>query len=230
MKRAASKRALKGKTSTKKPIRVAVLNTDPLRVEGFRSLFGSQKEFFLRPSTMPGSVQALDDDVVLLTINRGTPFYSAMSALKAVRPAVRIIVTGPGNKDEDILRAIAAGAKGYVPEDAPLSDFKQAIRAVHSGSVWAPGRILGLFIERTTASTTTRKTKASDGRVISRRQCQVLSLLAVGSSNKEIAKSLGLKERTVKAHVAELLRKIGAPNRIALSVHPLTHTLLATNR
>jgi DNA-binding NarL/FixJ family response regulator len=63
--------------------------------------------------------------------------------------------------------------------------------------------------------------------MISNRQRQVLSLLAVGSSNREIAKELGLTERTVKAHVAELLRKIGAPNRIALSVHPLTHTLLA---
>jgi len=51
----------------------------------------------------------------------------------------------------------------------------------------------------------------------------------VGSSNREIAKDLGLTERTVKAHVAGLLQKIGAPNRIALSVHPLTHTLLATN-
>jgi len=229
MKPAARKRVLK-KLAVKKPIRVAVLESDPLRFVGFRALFDSEAEFHLRPSTVPTVLNALDDDVVLLTTNRGTSFYSAMSALKAVRPGVRIIVTGPGSKDEDILRAIAAGAKGYIPDDASPTDFKQAIRVVHSGSVWAPGRVLGTFIERVTASTTTRQIRPHDGQMLSRRQRQVLGLLAVGSSNKEIAEELGLAERTVKAHVAELLRKIGAPNRIALSVHPLTHTLLAMVR
>jgi len=213
----------------KEPIRVAVLEGDPLRFVGFRALFGSQPEFRVRSSTVPMILKALDDDVVLMTSSRGAAFYSAMSGLKAVRPSVRIIVTGPGGNDEDILRAIAAGAKGYIPEDASPAEFRQAIRLVHGGEVWAPRRVLANFIERVTASAT-RQTKPRDGQMLSRRQRQVLGLLAVGSSNREIAKDLGLTERTVKAHVAELLRKIGAPNRIALSVHPLTHTLLATGR
>jgi DNA-binding NarL/FixJ family response regulator len=207
--------------------RVAVLEGDPLQFVGFRALFGSQSEFRVRSSTVPMILRTLDDDVVLMTSSRGTAFYSAMSGLKAVRPSVRIIVTGPGGNDEDILRAIAAGAKGYIPEDASPAEFKQAIRLVHSGEVWAPRRVLAAFIERVTASAA-RQTKP-DRQMISRRQRQVLALLAVGSSNREIAKDLGLTERTVKAHVAGLLQKIGAPNRIALSVHPLTHTLLATN-
>jgi len=178
---------------------------------------------------VPMILKALDDDVVLMTSSRGAAFYSAMSGLKAVRPSVRIIVTGPGGNDEDILRAIAAGAKGYIPEDASPAEFKQAIRLVHGGEVWAPRRVLANFIERVTASAT-RQIKPRDGQMLSRRQRQVLGLLAVGSSNREIAKDLGLTERTVKAHVAGLLRKIGAPNRIALSVHPLTHTLLASGR
>jgi DNA-binding NarL/FixJ family response regulator len=227
MKFVAKKRALND-SAVKKPIRVAVLESDPLRFEGLRALFGSEGEFCLRFATLPAVLTALDDDVVLLTANRGTSFYSAMSALKAVRPAVRVIVTGSGSQDEDILLAVAAGAKGYVGEDAPLMDFKHAIRAVHSGSVWVPGKVLGTFIERVTASTRTHQIGLHDSNALSRRQRQVLGLLAVGSSNKEIAKELGLSERTIKAHVAELLRKIGAPNRIALSVHPLTRTLLST--
>jgi len=214
----------------KEPIRVAVLESDPLRFVGFRALFGTGAEFHVRSSTVPLVLKALEDDVVLMTRNRGAAFYSAMSALKTVRPSVRIIVTGPDGNDEDILRAIAAGAKGYVADDASAAIFKQAIRAVHSGSVWAPRRVLATFIERVTASTTARHVKSQDGPLVSFRQRQVLGFLAVGSSNREIAKELGLTERTVKAHVAELLRKIGAPNRIALSVHPLTHTLLAMGR
>ena len=217
------------KPAVREPIRVAVLEGDPLRFVGFRALFGSQAEFRVRSSTVPMILKALDDDVVLMTSSRGAAFYSAMSGLKAVRPSVRIIVTGPGGNDEDILRAIAAGAKGYIAEDASPAEFKQAIRLVHGGEVWAPRRVLANFIERVTASAT-RQMKPRDGQMLSRRQRQVLGLLAVGSSNREIAKDLGLTERTVKAHVAELLRKIGAPNRIALSVHPLTHTLLATGR
>jgi len=232
---AVKKKSTARKPATKKPpardpIRVAVLETDPLRVVGFHAIFGSQAEFRVRSSTVPMILRELDDDVVLMTSSRGAAFYSALSALKAVRPGVRIIVTGPGRNDEEILRAIAAGAKGYVPEDASPAHFKQAIRLVHSGSVWAPRRVLATFIERVTASTAARQIKPHNGQMISRRQRQVLGLLAVGSSNREIAAELGLKERTVKAHVGELLRKIGAPNRIALSVHPITHTLLAIDR
>ena len=222
-----TKAPAKKKSAPREPIRVAVLESDPLRFVGFRALFGSSSEFIVRSSSVPLILKALDDDVVLMTRNRGSAFYSGMLALKAVRPTVRIIVTGPGSNDEDILRAIAAGAKGYVPDDAPPAIFKKAIRVVHSGSVWVPRRILAMFIERVTAATAVRQVKPREGHVISRRQQQVLALLAVGKSNREIAGELGLAERTAKAHVAELLRKIGAPNRIALSVHPLTHNLLA---
>ncbi len=224
------KRPAVRKPAAKEPIRVAVLESDPLRFVGYRALFGSGAEFHVRSSTVPLVLKALDDDVVLMTRNRGAAFYSAMSALKTVRPTVRIIVTGPDGNDEDILRAISAGAKGYIPDDASPAVFRQAIRVVHSGSVWAPRRVLATFIERVTQSTTARRLKPRDGQLISHRQRQVLGFLAVGSSNREIATELGLTERTVKAHVAELLRKIGAPNRIALSVHPLTHTLLAVGR
>jgi len=220
------KRPSSRKAAAKDPIRVSVLESDPLRFIGLRALFGSGAEFHVRSSTIPMILKALDDDVVLMTRNRGAAFYSAMTALKSVRPGVRIIVTGGGN-DEDILRAIMAGAKGYVPDDAGPSEFKQAIRAVHGGSVWAPRRVLAMFIERVTTSSMARSSETNDGPTISSRQRQVLGLLAVGSSNREVAKELGLSERTVKAHVAELLRKVGAPNRIALSVHPLTHALLS---
>jgi len=236
MKRAKKKTKTKTKPLAKKkataeePIRVAVLESDPLRFVGFRALFGGGAEFHIRSSTVPLILKALEDDVVLMTRNRGAGFYSAMTALKTVRPSVRIIVTGPHGSDEDILRAISAGAKGYIPDDATAATFRQAIRVVHSGEVWAPRRVLATFIERVTASTSAREIKTQDGPLISRRQRQVLGFLAVGSSNREIAEELGLSERTVKAHVAELLRKIGAPNRIALSVHPLTHTLLAVGK
>ncbi len=106
----------------------------------------------IRACTVPSILSSPEDDVILMTSSGGAAFYAAMSALKAVRPSVRIIVTGAGTSDEEILRAIAAGAKGYIAEDATPEEFTQAIRVVHSGSVWAPRRVLSMFIERATAS------------------------------------------------------------------------------
>ena len=86
--------------------------------------------------------------------------------------------------------------------------------------------MLATFIERSTASA--RKVQPQTDDKISDREREVLRLLVSGCSNREIAGELGIEERTVKAHVAQLLRKVGVQNRIALSVHAVTHSLLST--
>ena len=65
-------------------------------------------------------------------------------------------------------------------------------------------------------------------RLIPLRDAEVLEMLVAGRSNKEIGSALGIEERTVKAHVAKLMRKVGVQNRIALSVHAITHSLVTT--
>ena len=213
------------KPAIKSPIHIAVVESDPLRFLGFRTILASEPDFQVRASTVASLLKFPNEDVVLMTANRGASFYAAMSAFKSVRPAVRILVTGPGNDDEDILRALLAGAKGYICEDAPAAEFIQAIRVVHSASVWAPRRVLSLFIDRVTASS--RKAPQDEDR-ISEREREVLRLLVAGRSNREIGQQLKIEERTVKAHVAQLMRKVGVQNRIALSVHAVTHSLLSS--
>ena len=77
------------------------------------------------------------------------------------------------------------------------------------------------------ATAATRKQQPSNEGKISDRELEVLRLLVSGCSNGEIADELGIGERTVKAHIAQLLRKVGVQNRIALSVHAVTHSLLS---
>jgi DNA-binding NarL/FixJ family response regulator len=179
----------------------------------------------VRSGTVASVLEGPEDELVLMTTNRGSAFYAGMSALKAARPEIRIIVTGAGSRDEDVLRAVSAGAKGYVSEDASADEFKKAIREVHAGSVWIPRRVLARFIERATISA--RRVEPRSEARISDREREVLRLLVSGCSNREIANELGIIERTVKAHVAQLLRKVGVTNRIALSVHAVTHSLLS---
>ena len=206
-------------------IRIAVVESDPLRFVGFRALFDSEPDFELVSAALPDISVMQDIDLVLLGNRSGQNLFDVMASLKAVRPDLKIIVTGAGMDEETILKAIASGAKGYVDEAASAAEFVQAIRIVHQGSVWAPRRVLSMFIERVSSS---------PGRIFpagrvtfTDREKEVLEMLVAGRSNKEIGAALGIEERTVKAHVAKLMRKVGVQNRIALSVHAITHSLVA---
>jgi DNA-binding NarL/FixJ family response regulator len=220
MKAVATKTALAKKT----PIRIAVVESDPLRFVGFRALFDNETDFELVSASLPDISVLQGIDLILLGNRNGQNLFDVMASLKATRPDLRIIVTGSGMDEESVLKAIASGAKGYVDEAAAPAEFVQAIRVVNDGSVWAPRKVLSMFIERV-SSAPGRIFPA--GRVtFTDREKEVLEMLVAGRSNKEIGSALGIEERTVKAHVAKLMRKVGVQNRIALSVHAITHSLV----
>ncbi len=214
--------------TVKKPrIRIAVVESDPLRLVGFRSLFDSQPDLSMVGATLAELATSDDVDLVLLGSRGGQNLFDLMASLKVSRPDLRIIVTGSGTDDETILKALAAGAKGYVDEAASPDEFVMAIRMVFQGSVWAPRRVISLFIERV-ASAPGRFFPGGGRGTFTDREKEVLELLVAGRSNKEIGAALGIEERTVKAHVAKLMRKVGVRNRIALSVHAITNSLVAS--
>jgi len=208
----------------KPKIRIAVIEPDPLRLVGFRALFDTEPDFELVAATTQSVVTEPQIDLAMLGSHGTQNLFDLMAGLKAARPGLRILVSGSGVDDETILKALAAGAKGYVDEAATPEEFVQAIRIVFQGSVWAPRRVLSTFIERVTTS---------PGRIFpagrvtfTDRERDVLEMLVAGRSNKEIGSALGIEERTVKAHVAKLMRKVGVQNRIALSVYAITHNLV----
>src|SRR5512141_535865 len=213
-------------TSKKPKINIAVIESDPLRFVGFRALFDAEPDLELVSSTIAELSSRKDVDLVLLGSRNGQNLFDLMASLKAARPDLRIIVTGTGADDEAILKAIAAGAKGYLVEAASPEEFVMAMRIVNQGSVWAPRRVLSIFLER---GTTSPGRIFPAGRVtFTDREKDVLEMLVAGRSNKEIGSALGIEERTVKAHVAKLMRKVGVQNRIALSVHAITHSLVTS--
>jgi len=213
----------------KKPmIHIAVVDSDPLRFIGLRSLFDSEPDLELSAASLEELPRLQNVDLVLLgnRASGGGSVFDVMASMKAARPDLRIIVTGTGADDEAILKALAAGAKGFVDEAAIPAEFVQAIRVVHQGSVWAPRRVMSIFIDRVTSSP---GKIFPAGRVsFTDREKEVLELLVAGRSNREIGQALQIEERTVKAHVAKLMRKVGVQNRIALSVHAITHSLVAS--
>jgi DNA-binding NarL/FixJ family response regulator len=208
----------------RQPIRVAVIESDPLRFVGLRTCLRAESDFELISPSLSEAGAQRNIDLVLLGSHVGSNLFEVVATLKATRPDLRIIVMGSGMDEENILKAITSGAKGYVDEAADPTEFAQAFRVVSHGSVWAPRRVLSLFIERVSNS---------PGRIFpagrvcfTRREKEVLEMLVAGRSNKEIGVPLGIAERTVKAHVAKLMRKVGVQNRIALSVHAITNSLV----
>lgn len=219
---------MKAAIARKPMIHIAVVDSDPLRFIGLRSLFDNEPDLELSAASLEELPRLQNVDLVLLG-NRssgGSSVFDVMASMKAARPDLRIIVTGTGADDEAILKALAAGAKGYVDEAASPAEFVQAIRVVHQGSVWAPRRVMSIFIDRVTSSP--GKIFPAGRVTFTDREKEVLELLVAGRSNREIGQALQIEERTVKAHVAKLMRKVGVQNRIALSVHAITHSLVGS--
>jgi DNA-binding NarL/FixJ family response regulator len=205
-------------------IRIAVVEEDPLRLVGLRSILEPVAQFQL--TAMSLAEVAADDDagIVLIGSHDQNNLLETMGTISALRPHVRAIVIGSGSDDDTVLRVLSCGAKGYVNETAPASQIIQAIQAVQYGSVWVSRRVLALFVERS-GSVLMRSLRPARPSLTSR-ELQVLSMLAEGRSNREIGVPLGIEERTVKAHVSKLMRKVGVQNRIALTVHALSHSLV----
>jgi DNA-binding NarL/FixJ family response regulator len=205
-------------------VRIAVVDSDPLRFVGFRALLSSETDFDLQSVSLGEIGTHQEVDVVLLGSHPGRNAVEVLTTIKALRPRLDVIVTGCNMDDGVILNAIAAGAKGCVDEASSVRDLVRAIRMVRAGSVWAPRRVLAMFVEQ--AYRTSGHGVSVGQRPFTSREKEVLKMLVTGCSNKEIAAPLGIEERTVKAHVAKLMRKAGVPNRILLSVHAITHSLV----
>ncbi len=212
-------------TSTKAVIRVAVVDSDPLRLVGFRALLEEESDLELVSASLAEVAAQNDIDVVLISDRPGYKLFDTMAHLRAARSSMPVIVVSHSASNEVMLNAIVSGARGYVFDGAPPSEFAQAIRVVHQGSVWAPRRVLSMFIEL--AETQRKRPLAGSSESITEREKQVLTMLVSGLSNKEIGAPLGITERTVKAHIAKMMRKVGVHNRIELSIQAVARSLVS---
>ena len=141
------------------------------------------------------AAERLKPDVVILDLE--LPGVSGIDAIAQFSVPV-LMLTAYGTDDE-IERALAAGAKGYLLKGAPLDDLERAIAAVSRGESYLDSRVTAQLLSR-------------GGRArLTTREREVLRLL--GTSNKEIAAALGISERTVKFHVTAIFNKLGAETR-----------------
>jgi DNA-binding NarL/FixJ family response regulator len=216
---------MKSAKQPRKPaIRIVIVDSDPLRLLGFHAILESEPdfEFIYASNSNPDSEGHID---IILLGNQQDPVSSySVAKLKALYADAQIIAIGSGTHDEVILAALACGAKGYVDERASAVEFIMAIRAVNEGSVWVSRHLLSVFVER--ACGVVGRHALDGSRAITQREKEVLEMLVNGRSNREIGAPLGIAVRTVKAHVARLMCKVGVRNRIALCTYAISHSLV----
>jgi DNA-binding NarL/FixJ family response regulator len=211
-----------GKHFQKSPIRIIVVDSDPLRLVGFHALLQPEPDFELICASLSDLDCRDHVDIILLHNQHDQNLFDDVVKLKTVYPDAQIIAIGSGMHDQTILAALECGAKGYVDEGAPAVEFISAVRAVSRGSVWISRHLLSIFVEH--ASGVVGSPCSGGSSALTGREKQVLEMLVDGRSNREIGAPLGIAVRTVKAHVARLMLKVGVRNRIALSTYAISHS------
>ena len=174
---------------------------------GLRSLLETQPDMAVVGEAAGGlaAVEAFakhQPDVTLMDLRM--PDLSGPEATAAIRrkfPDARVLVLTTFDNDEDIYRALEAGAAGYLVKNTDSGPLLETIRAVHAGTYRLPPGIAGRLAQRRAAPE------------LSPRELEVLLLIVKGQSNKEIGATLGLAENTVKNHVKMILEKLRVADR-----------------
>lgn len=193
-------------------IRLLLVDDHPVVREGLRGMLSGQPDFAVVGEAGDGAegvalAGQLQPDVVLMDLRM--PGLDGVGAIRAIVEqglSARLLVLTTYDSDADIVRAIEAGATGYLLKDAPRQELFRAVRAAARGeSALAPAvasRLLG-------------RMRAPAEEQLTEREVEVLQLVAKGNSNRLVGRALHISEATVKTHLVHIYGKLGVSDRTA---------------
>jgi len=195
--------------------RILIADDHGLYREGLATLIRDSVDVaeVLEASTLEDALALLEDAAIgCILVDLNMPGMDGVASLLAIRQRradLRIVVVSGSDERENVLGALANGAHGYVWKGSDNEEIARALAAVLQGTIYVPSFLAGAGEKEN------RETSgpAIDLSRFTPRQAEVLTLLAKGMSNKEIARELDLAESTVKIHVAAIFRELGARNR-----------------
>ncbi len=205
-------------------IKIIIVDDHPVVREGLAGMLENQPDFDVVALAANGAEGVTlfvqhEPDVILMDLRM--PVLDGVGAIETIlakRPSAHILVLTTYDSDADIVRAIEAGATGYLLKDAPRDELFRSIRAAAKGeSALSPS----------VASRLMSRMRAPAEEKLSAREIEVLQLVSRGSSNKEIGKQLHISTATVKTHLIHVFDKLGVNDRtaavtVALEKHILT--------
>jgi DNA-binding NarL/FixJ family response regulator len=131
-------------------LRVALLEPEPIRVQGFVTLFQDHPRIEFVVFELAQFLADQEFKLALIGLHGDKLPLPLVGTIHGLRPDVKLVVMGPDADDEVILQAISAGAKAYLEASASPQQVEQAIMIVNQGSIWAPRRVLSIFVDRAT--------------------------------------------------------------------------------
>ncbi|AOS64583.1 response regulator [Actinoalloteichus hymeniacidonis] len=193
-------------------IRLLLADDHPVVRTGLRAVLATEADFEVvaEAATAEHAVELAateDIDVVLMDLQFGAGMHGAeaTAAITARQKAPRVLVLTTYDTDADILAAIEAGATGYLLKDAPPEELAAAVRTAAAGRSALAAEVAHRLMDR----------MRTPGTALSRREIEVLQLVADGLSNAEIARRLFLTQATVKSHLVHVYGKLGVDSRTA---------------
>ena len=205
-------------------IRVLVVDDHPVVRQGLRTFLDLQPDISVVGEAADGAscvelAVELEPDVILLDLRMpGGDGVSALHGLTERGVTARVLVITSFTEPSAVLPAVRAGAAGYVYKDIDPPALAAAIRSVHAGHV-----LLHPDVARLLAAGEARPPQSQ----LTPRESDVLGQLAMGRSNKEIAKALTLSEKTIKTHVSAILAKLGVQDRTQAALYAVRTGLTA---
>jgi two-component system, NarL family, nitrate/nitrite response regulator NarL len=203
-------------------VTLVLADDQPIILYGLEQLFAREQDFHVLVSCATGeetlkAVRRHRPAVLVLGLRlHAKNGLTVLRELRAEGLPTRVVVFSPGLDEEQIVEAIHLGARGVVLKDMAPKRLVQCIREVHAGGEW----LETLSVARLLGGIRQREIKAQgDGGVLTRRELEVMHLLARGLSNKAIGKRLSIGEGTVKVHVHHVYAKLKVTSRVALLLH-----------
>ena len=197
------------------PITLLIVDDHPVVLDGLTAILNTQSDFRIIGAAASGeealvSAKQQQPDVVLLDLEMpGLDGVETLRLLREYWPDIRVVVFTAFDTDERILKAVQAGAKGYLLKGAPRNELFNAIRIVHQGGSLLHPVVASRLLNRLANSQSTDDLVED----LTSREDEVLQQLVQGKQNKEIALELSITERTVKYHISSIMGKLGAGNR-----------------
>ena len=219
--------------SEQKPIRVLLAEDHTIVREGVKALLEGQPDIEVIAEVGDGraaveTVERLAPDIVVMDL--GMPKLNGVDATREIRSKggpTRVVVLSMYSGEEYVRPVIRAGASGYLLKGSGLSDLVSAIRAVAGGDAFFSPEVARVLLEESRSPAAPAKKEPSDG--LTKREREVLTLVAEGKSSPEIAKMLSLSVKTVEGHRGRIMSKLGIRNVAGLVRHAIKIGLVSAD-
>jgi len=206
------------------PIKVVIADDHALFRDGLRKILSLEKDILVVGEAANGDeiarvIERTKPDILLLDVKmpKGDVVQNLLD-VGARSPTTRVMVLTAFSEEENVLNAAKGGAKGYVPKGVPSATLLQAIKIVHQGGLWIDKEIASWETFEEIVQGQSRSREAAPQmdesiKALTKREMEILKLVAEGLTNEEIGKKIFISEKTVKTHLTNIFDKLKVNNR-----------------